>query len=97
MGIALTSYPVMLAQNLTLQSDAGQIKTYIRSAQGFSTSSVEHHSEMHIIKTTVMKQSKELNGDLKSEYNKTKNRTTTSPATDIDIQTLAILNRLSRS
>ena len=39
---------------------------------GLSTSSVKHHSEPHIIKNAVMKQSKVLNGDLKPEYHNKK-------------------------
>ena len=52
-------------------------------SKGSSTSSVKHHSETHIIKSTVMKQSKELNGDLKPGHKKTTNRTTMSPTTGI--------------
>ena len=56
---------------------------YVRSALGSSTSSVKHHSDTHIIKHTVMKQSKGLNGDLKPYHKKTTNRTTMDPTTDI--------------
>ena len=47
---------------------------YVRSAKGCSTSSVEHYSETHTVKTTVMKQNKWLNGDLKSKHKKSINR-----------------------
>ena len=38
-----------------------------------------HHSETHIIKNTVTKQSKGLNCDLKPEHKKTTNRATMNP------------------
>ena len=40
---------------------------------------VKSHSEAHIIKVSVMKQSKRLNGDLKLEHKKIKNRITWNP------------------
>ena len=45
---------------------------------------MKHHSEIHIIKITVIKQSKGLNGDLKPKHKITIYRTTMSPNTDID-------------
>ena len=54
---------------------------------------MKHHSETHIIRTTVtvMKQSKRIDGDLKTEHTqkkkkKTSNSTTMGPTTDIDRQ-----------
>ena len=55
-------------------------------SKGSSTSSVKYHSETHIFKNTVMKQSKRHPDDLKPEHKKTTNRTTMSPTTDIDSQ-----------
>ena len=37
---------------------------------GTSVSSVNHHSEPHIVTNTVAKQSKGLNGDMKTEHKK---------------------------
>ena len=63
--------PVFLARNLTLNSDAAPTYKYIFCPhQGSSTSSVKHHIEIHILKTTVMKQSKEPNGDMKPDTGK---------------------------
>ena len=45
---------------------------------------VKHHSETHIITSTVMKQRKRLKGNLKPEHKKTTNRTTMGPTTDLD-------------
>ena len=47
---------------------------------------MKHHSETHIIKTTAMKQSLGLNGDLKPEHKKIANITTMSSTIDIDSQ-----------
>ena len=58
----------------------------VRSAYGSSNSSVKHHSETQIIKNTVVKQSKGLNGDLKPEHKKFTHRTNMSPPTDIGSQ-----------
>ena len=38
----------------------------------------------HVIKNTVMKQNKGLNGDLMPEHKKTTNRITMNPTRDID-------------
>ena len=46
----------------------------MRSAYGYSTSSVKHHSEIHIITSAIMKHCKGVNGDMKPEYNKAKTR-----------------------
>ena len=54
--------------------------------------SVKHHSKTHINKTTVMKQSKGFNGDLKPEHKKTTNWTTMSPTTNIGSQGLLSCN-----
>ena len=54
-----------------------QLQINIRSASRSSLSPVKHHSESHIIKTTVMHQSKGLNCYLKLEHKKkqkTKNK-----------------------
>ena len=76
---------VLLVQKLTLHSDAVPANIYLVCI-GSSTSS---HSETHIIKSTVMKQNKRLNGDLKPGYKKATNRTM-SLTTDIDSQALTI-------
>ena len=54
---------------------SSKMHTFDCSAKGSSTSSVKHHSETHIIRNTVMKQSKRLNGHQKPEYKKTTNCT----------------------
>ena len=69
---------------------------FIKNAYWASTSCVNHHSETHIIKNTVMKQSKGLNGDLKPEYKKTTDMTMTSPTIGIDSGAPTIWNRLGR-
>ena len=49
-----------------LVQDLTKLQIYVRSVCiGSSFSSVKHHSETHIIKITVIKHSKMLNGDLK--------------------------------
>ena len=54
------------------------LEAYVRSLQGFSTLSVKHHSEKHILVTTntLRKQNKRPNRDLKTEHKRTTNRTT---------------------
>ena len=52
-----------------------------------SPKDVKYHSETHMIKTVMMKQSKGFKGDLKPEHKKTTNRTTMIPITDFDSQT----------
>ena len=49
---------------------------YVQSTQGSFTSSVTHRRETCILKNTVMKQSRELSGDLKPEHT---NKTQTGP------------------
>ena len=57
--------PVLLARNLALNSDAAPNYKYIFCLQSeSSTSSVKHHSETHIVKNTVLKQSKGLNVEM---------------------------------
>ena len=59
------------ARNVTLISDtAPKYKLQVRSTKWSSNPSMKHHSQTHIIKTTVMKQSKGLNGVLKPENKK---------------------------
>ena len=50
---------------------------------------MKYHSETRS-QNTVIKQRKELNGDLKSEHKKTTNKTLMSPTTDIDSQAATI-------
>ena len=70
MGVELKL--VLLARNLTFNSNAAPDYVKDRSI------SVKHHgeTETQLIKTTVMKQRKGLNDDLKPEHKKAINRTT---------------------
>ena len=63
-----------------------KLQIYVRSAEESSTSSVKHHSETHIIKTTVRKQSKGLTCELEPDHKKTTNMSAMSPTTNIDFQ-----------
>ena len=66
--------------NITLNSYVVPITNiYVLTASGYSKSSVKHHSETHIIKNSVIKQSKGLNGDLKPEDMITTNMNTIGP------------------
>ena len=54
---------------------------YVQSTQGSFTSSMTHRRETCILKNTVMKQSRELSGDLKPEHTNKTQRTTMNPTT----------------
>ena len=71
--------PVLLSQNIALNSDAvpnGKHMVNVRFASGPSTTSVKHHSETHTI-IKMMKQSKWRIGELKPECMKNTQRSTT--------------------
>ena len=61
-----------------MQFQIKKICIYFRSVQEFSTLPVKYYRETNLTKSTVMKQSNGLNGDLKLEY---KNITNITPAT----------------
>ena len=77
---------MLLVRNHALYSDAApNYQIYVRSPEGSSTSSLKHHGETDIIKTTNGTKQR-LNDDLTPVHKKTTNRTTTSPITDNNSQ-----------
>ena len=55
--------PILLLQNIILNTETALNFRHVQFAKGSSTSLVEHHNKTHIIIDYVMKPSKGLNGD----------------------------------
>ena len=70
--------PVLFARNMILNYDANPNYKHIRSAKGFSTSSLKHRRE-----NIVMISSIEHSDQLKPEHKKTTNRKWMVPTSDI--------------
>ena len=76
--------PVLFMRKLILNSVAAPNYKYIFNL--YRVLILIYHSEAHVIKKIVMKQSYGLNGDLKPDHKKTTKRATIGPTTIIDSQ-----------
>ena len=82
-----------LNQKLALHSDELRI-TNISLIRTGILYLIKQHSETYIIINTMMKQSKVLNNDPKSEHKKSTDRTTVVPTTKTDSEMPTFWNKL---